>query len=76
MRDDDFELYGDEIPKYNNTTFVYPDGCTFNNAAVVCPKERRYDGICDTCGWNPRVARQRALKIRKEMREKADAESD
>ena len=76
MAERDYELYGDEIPKYNYTVFVYPDGCKFNNAAVVCPKDKRYDGICETCGWNPRVARQRTLKIVKEMQEKANAESD
>lgn len=69
MIDEEYELGVDMIPKYHNTIFVYPDGCVFNNAAVICPKEKRYDGICDKCGWNPRVARQRAYRIRKERQE-------
>ena len=50
-------------------TVLYPDGCIYNRAAIVCPKEKRKDGECDNCGWNPRVAHRRIYYIRKEMYE-------
>lgn len=56
---------------------LYPDGCDFNRAAIVCPPKKRSEGQCEKCGWNPRVARRRSYLIRKQIyEEEANAAAD
>lgn len=67
---DEYEYAPDVTMSALDTSVLYPDGCKFNRAAIVCPEKKRKDGDCDRFGWNPRVARYRSYLIRKEMYEK------
>lgn len=55
--------------------FNEDDTCRFHmeKGGVACDKQRRKDGDCDKCGWNPRVAHKRSYKIRKMMEMEEEA---
>lgn len=46
-----------EIEKEENTIFRY--SCKYNEGVGCHPNKHH----CNTCGWNPAVARERLLKI-------------
>lgn len=74
--DEDYRYTADISYSHINLSLMYPDGCDFNKEAVVCPPNRRYDGQCEKCGWNPRVARRRSYLIRKQLYEEETNATD
>lgn len=71
--DEDYIYEPDITMSALDTSILYPDGCKFNRSAIICPEKKRYDGQCEKCGWNPRVARRRSYLIRKQLEEEANA---
>lgn len=72
MYEDDYRYMADISYSNINPAVLYPDGCDYHKEAVVCPPNKRYEGQCETCGWNPRVARRRSYLIRKMFEEEAN----
>lgn len=47
--------------------------CPYNNGVVCLPKtgaETTAQRCCETCGWNPKVAKERLIKICGAQRER------
>lgn len=52
-----FEFDPREVCKYH-----------IEEGGVICDARKRTDYDCTKCGWNPKVSRRRAWKIREERR--------
>lgn len=48
--------------------FSLDEVCRFHRekGGVMCNQKRRTDADCERCGWNPRVARRRLIKIKEQ----------
>ena len=46
----------------HRTAKELPNACLFNEGVECLPNKRR----CEACGWNPKIAEDRMLKIRQD----------
>lgn len=70
------ELSDEQIERLMRKGFDPNEVCKYHteHGGVLCDKKKRKPLDCERCGWNPRVSRYRARRIRERMNEEGRSE--